>query len=312
MIELILVILGLAGLVLGSHLTINGALNIAEHFKLGQIFIGLTILAIGTDLPELFVDITGAIHRLQGTETSGLIIGETIGTCFGQIALTLGIVGLFAVLTLTKKELVRDGSMMLGSILLLLLLSLDGKLSRFDGAVLIVVYLIYFGMLFREEKIFGKIKRAPSFKLGWSIISLLSGFAILIYSSNIAITNAVSLAEIWGVKQSLIGILLLGLGTSLPELFLALTSLYKKATPLAIGNLVGSNIFDILFTVGAGSVISEFIVNKNILLFDIPFLFFTSVIALYFLRTKMRIHRHEAVVLILIYIAYIGFKLWGM
>ena len=182
MLEIILLILGLVGLVLGAELILKGALNIAEHYKISHLFIGLTILAVGTDLPELFISITGAIHRLGGVETSGLIVGESIGSCFGQIALVLGIAGLFGTLILTKRELIRDGLMMLGSVALLFLVSIDGKITRAEGVMFIIIYIFYFVVLQKEEKLHEKVKRAPSMHLQWDVSSLIGGFIILAIS----------------------------------------------------------------------------------------------------------------------------------
>ncbi len=310
MFEFIFLILGLIGLVLGAHLIIKGALNIAEHFKISQVFIGLTILAIGTNLPELMVIINGSIHRLTGIETSGLIVSEAIGTCIAQISLTLGIVGLLGTsLFLTKNELIRGGAALLGSVALVFILGLDGKLSRIDGIIFILFYIIYFLSLYREEK--GKerkVKRAPPLRTGWAILSLLSGFTILIISSNFVIENAIILAEIWGISQSFIGAVIIGAGTSLPEIAVSISAVTKKATRLSIGNLVGSNIFDILLVLGLGSAISEFNVEKSLLLFDIPFLFITSIIVLIFFLTKNKLTKKEALFLIIIYSLYVGFK----
>ena len=119
MLELLLLILGLTGLGFGTELVVRGALDISERFKISKIFIGLTILAIGTDLPELTISISSAIDKLHGIDTSGIIIGDVVGSCFGQILLTLGLVGIFAYFTLTKKEILREGGMLLGSIVLL-------------------------------------------------------------------------------------------------------------------------------------------------------------------------------------------------
>ncbi|MBW2977610.1 calcium/sodium antiporter [Candidatus Woesearchaeota archaeon] len=312
MLELILLVLGLLGLLLGSELIIKGALNIAEHYKISHLFIGLTILAIGTDLPELVIAITGSIDKLMGIETSGLIIGDALGSCFGQIGLTLGIIGLFGVCCLTKRELLRDGLMMVGSVALLFLAGYDGELSRFEGIAFILIYLFYFMSLRREEKIYEKIKRAPPMHLLWDAVSLIGGFAILIYSSNIVVENAITLAQSWGIAQSLVGILIVGLGTSLPELAVSLGAIRKGAFRLSVGNLIGSNIFDILFTLGIGSVIAGFNVSRNLLRFDIPFLFVLSIIALLFFRTKMKIAKKEAIILVLIYAVYVVLKLRGM
>ena len=310
MLEFIFLILGLLGLVIGSHLIIKGGLNIAEHYKISQFFIGLTIFAIGSDLPELFIDITGAIKKLNGFDTSELIIGETIGTCLGQIALTLGIVGLFSTLTLKKRELQRDGLLMVGSVALLFFLGFDGEISKNDGIILILTFLIYFISLFREEKIYEKIQITSKIHLTWAIFSIIGGFAILIYSSSIVVDNALILATIWGVSQSIIGIFIVGLGTSLPEMVISLSALRKRAFRLSVGNLIGSNIFDILFTLGISSAISGFIVDQKFLKFDIPFLFATSIIVLIFFGKRKKIDKKEAIALISIYITYVLIKLF--
>lgn len=313
MLELLLLVLGLWGLVLGTKFVIKGSLNIAEHFKISQLFIGLTILAIGTDLPELFVDITGAIHRLWGLETSGLIVGQAIGSSLGQIGLTLWIVGLFGTLVLTKRELLRDGLMMIGSVVMFFLAWFDGSIGRVEGGIFLLVYWLYFFNLYREEKVYEKVKRAPSMSLRLNIWYLIVGFTILIASSNLVITKAISLAESWWIAQSLIGILLVGLGTSLPELALSVGAIRKGAVRLSVGNLIGSNIFDVLFTLGIGSVISGFNVGKNLLKFDIPYLFILSVIVVLLFRRKMRLGKKEAIILIIIYGTYVALKLtWVM
>jgi cation:H+ antiporter len=311
MLEILFLIIGLIGLWLSAELAIKGALNIAEHYKISHLFIGLTVFAIGTDLPEIVVDVTGAVHKLKGTDTSGLIVGETIGTCFGQIALTLGILGLFSTLYLTKKELLRDGLMMVGSIILLFIVSLDGLISRIDGIIFILIYILYFLALYREEKVFDKIKRAPGLNLYWDSLLLISGILLLILSSNLVVVNAVLVAEEFEIKQSLIGIIVVGLGTSLPELTLSIGALRKKAYKLSVGNLIGSNIFDVLITLGIGAAIAEFFVSKNLLQFDIPFLFITSGLVIMFFRNQLKIIRTESLILIGIYAAYFGLKIAG-
>lgn len=311
MLEFIFLILGLLGLLIGAELIINAALNIAKHYKISQLFLGLTILTIGTDLPELVVDITGAFHRLMGTETSGLIIGETIGTCFGQIALTLGIIGLFAVLTLTKRELKRDGLMMIFSVALLFLVGIDGIITRFEGIIFILVYLFYFYSLYREERIFEKIKRSPKMHFTKDIVSLLIGFILIIYGANLVVVNAVQIAIMFGIAQTLIGIIIVGVGTSLPELVVSLGAIRKGAFKMGVGNLIGSNIFDILFTLGIGSAISGFLVSSSLLRFDIPFLFILSVLVLLFFIRDRKIEKKEAAALILIYALYVCLKLVG-
>jgi cation:H+ antiporter len=308
MIEFLFIVLGLFGLWIGSQLVIKAAINIARHFRISDIFMGLTILAFGTDLPELTVVVTGSIHKLFIQDTSDLIIGEAIGTCFGQIGLALGIAGLFGVMLVKKSNLLRDGFMLVTSILLLFLAGLDGVLSRIEGVSFIVIYIFYFFLLFREERIKEKIQKSSEFHPFWSTISLIGGFAVIIISSNLTVESSVSLSETLGVSQSIIGIMLVGLGTSLPELAVAISAVREKANAMAVGNIIGSNIFDILLTLGIGATISTFNYNKDLLYYDTPALLIFTVAVLLLFRYKMRVTKKEAVVILAMYLSYIVLK----
>lgn len=313
MIELLYLLLGLAGLVLAAQLVIKGALHIAERFKLSHTFVGLTILAIGTDLPELVINVTGAAYRKLGTETSGLIVGETIGTSMGQIVLTLGILGLFIrTLTVKKSVLKRDGLMMIVSVILLALVSIDGTISVFDGIIFLSIYLVYFFSISREEKVVEKVSHWVKPRVGWSIASVLAGFALLALCSKFVIDNALALSRGWGVSQALVGVLIVGLGTSLPELVVAFTAFRKKSIGLGVGNLIGSNIFDVLATLGIGAAISGFAVKRSLLYFDIPFLFASSLFVLFLFRKDRKLTQGEAAALIALFAVYAGLKLIGL
>ena len=309
MLELIFLIFGIAGLGVGAELVTRGALNIGQHFKISQIFMGLTVLALGSDLPELVVNIGGAIKQLGGIETSGIIVGDVIGSCFGQIGLILGIVGLFGVLTLTKKQLLRDGLTMVSSVVILFLVSFNGSITRAEGIILILIYILYLITLYREERVHEKIPRAPRLHLLWSVISLLGGFVLLIYSSNLTLDNAIFLSEKWGIAQSIVGILLVGVGTSLPELAIAISAVRKNASGMAIGNLIGSNIFDALVPIGVAAIITQLNISVYIRFFDLPMLFLLSLIVLYlFGLKKLRLRKRGALLLLVIFAAYAALK----
>ena len=310
--ESILLIFGFAGLIVGAQLAIKGALNISQHFKISPFFIGLTVLAIGSDLPELMVNISAAIHKLDGVDTSSLVIGGVIGTCMSQVVLALGVAGLFAKLRIKRQRLIRDGSMLLGSLALLFFVGYDGLISRTDGIVMLLVYGFYFFGLFREEGVFEKFKLAPKVYFGWSSMSLVAGFIILIFSSDLVIENSIAIAEVWGVSPFIIGVLILGFGTSLPEITLSLAGIRNGAIGLTVGNLIGSNIFDTLVTVGVGAGISEFNFERRILMEDLVILFVASAIVLAFFVRDRKLVRSEAVMLIIIYLFYIGLKLFSI
>lgn len=310
-IELLYLIIGLVGLWVGSELTTRGAISIAKRLKISHIFIGLTILAIGSDLPELFINITGALQKLQGIDTSGLIVGQTVGTVISQTTLVLGLVGLFGLVVISKREFLRDGLIMVGAAAVLFLMGMDGQLSILDGIILLIIYSFYFMTIVREEKIHEKIKNQKGYGvLIWSTVSVIAGFIFLIYASKAVVENAVTLANIWGISQTFVGLLIVGLGTSLPELSISVNAVLKKAGTMSVANLIGSNIFDILFALGISSVIAKgFNVSHSLIEFDIPFLIGVCVLSIFLLRTKMRLEKREAITLILVYLGYVALKL---
>ncbi len=311
--EVLLILFGLTGLWLGTELVIKGAVNIAEYYKLSQVFVGLAILSIGTDLPEIIIAINASLHNAIGnTDTSGIIIGNAIGSSFSQISIVLGTAGLVGYLTLKKRHLFEDGVMLLGSVLLVILLGFDGNITRIDGIVLIVVYLIYYFRLFHQERIGKKIKKEFSKHIRKDIIYLIIGIIIIIFTSELVVDNSISFAEDFGIKQSFVGIIILGLGTSLPELAIALNGVRKKASGLSVGNLIGSNIFDMLIPVGMGATISELEIEKNLILFDLPFLFILSFIVLFFFYKKKGLQKIEAAVLVGIFVLYTTLKVLGI
>lgn len=311
MYEIVLLILGLGGLWLGAELVVKGSHNIANFFKISELFIGLTIVSIGTSLPEIAVSITGGIQRLRGIETSGLVVGNALGSYFNQISLILGIICILGgVLVITKRELRREGLMLLASIAIFFIFAFDGVLTKFEGAVMVIIYLLYFLSLLREEKIYEKIRR-PQLHLLWDSTSIIAGLLIITYASKTVILNGVLLAHTWGLKESLIGILLIGLGTGLPELAVSITAIIRKSTAIAIGNLIGSNITDLMFSLGLGTAISGFIIDKRLLFFDIPVLFGTALLVILLFLKGKRLKRKQAVILIAIYIIYLILKLKG-
>ncbi len=309
--ELLYLIFGLIGLWLGTELVIRGALTIAEHYNLSQVFIGLTILAIGTDLPELMLSIDASLLKLKGVETSGLIVGNALGSCLNQITLVMGVAGVMGYITLSRKSLKQDGLVLLGSIVLFFLVSYDLKISRIEGITLVVVYVIYYLMLLYGEKLPERLKKELPQKIWQNLVFLLGGIVLVIVASDMVINNGLKLAELWGVSQSFIGIVFIAFGTSLPELVLSIGAALKKATGLSVGNIIGSNIFDILIPAGVGATISEIQVEKPVLHFDTPILFVVTAIVLIYFYKKKGLQKKEAFSLLAVYVIYIIFKSFG-
>jgi len=312
MLELLLIIIGLAGLWLGTEWVIKGAVNIAEYYQLSQAFIGIAILAIGTDLPELIISLDASLHKASyDVDTSGIILGNSIGSCIGQISAVLGFAGLFGMLSITKKDLLQDAVMLLGSIIVVILFGLDGQISYAEGGLLLVMYGIYYFTLIRKEHIVQKVRKRLKRSIGKDIVFLIAGLIVVIYSSDLVVRNAVAFAGLLNIRQSFVGIIIIGLGTSLPELALSLNASRKKAFSLSVGNLIGSNIIDILVPIGMGGSIAQLNVGKKLLWFDLPFLFVISLLVIIFFYRQRGVQRKEAIVLIMLFFFYAILKFTG-
>lgn len=308
--NLLLLILALFGLWAGTELTVRQALRLAAALGLSPMFVGLTILAIGTDLPELVLSIDAGLQRLGGVETSGLVIGNSIGSGLAQIGIALGVTGLFGYVTLGRRLAWSDGVMLLGSIALFFLAGVDGALTRIDGGILLTVYLIYFAAAVRREQT-GKADRESGATVGWVGIGALClvGLLIVAAASHLAITSAVALAKEWEIEQTFVGIVLIGIGTSLPELAVSLNAVFKKQGALSVGNILGSNIFDMLVAPGAAAVIAGLNVDSpSMFAIDLSALLAISLLALYFFRTRKGLQKREALTLVIFYTTYIALR----
>ena len=312
--DIVFLILGVLGLWLGTELTVRGASRIAKRLNWSELFIGLTILAFGTDLPELAVAMKGAINNYHGIDSSGVIVGNAIGSSICQISIVLGIAAILHYLRVGKIQIRFIAVELIGSILLLVIVAIDGVLTWNDGAILVISFFIYILTNFQREKKRRQKKQEKPLPASGAVFSqimiLLIGLLIVGFSSELTIDIALGIADSWGVGQTFVGAILLGLGTSLPELAISVNAVVKKKTDLSVGNVMGSNIFDLLIPTGVSSLIADISIDPQILAFDIPTLFLISIIVLWFLQRKRGIQRWEGIVLVQLYIIYAILKFW--
>lgn len=300
--------MGLGIIVWGTKVALDNAVLIARHYHVSDFFIGATVLAIGSDLPELLVSVNAALRQLDGEQTANLIVGNALGSCFGQFGLVMGLAGLFGQLTLPRRQVIRHGAVLLGAMALLTFVGSDGLVTRWEGAVLVVTYITYLAVLIRDEGAFENIGGGPTAQMIKTWVLLLFGLGLVVVSSELIVRMALTLARNWGIDQSYIGIVIIGVGTSLPELIISIGALVRSRVTLSVGNLVGSNILDVLLPIGIAGLIVPIEFASSLLKLDVPILFALSLLVIVFLRLPQGVRKPQAIVLLSSYSAYLVIK----
>ena len=307
--DFVLLIAGIAGLWLGTELTIGGALAIARRHHLSEFFVGLVILSIGSDLPELAIAVDAGLKGLMGQDASGVVVGSSIGSVVAQIGFVLGFGAVISYLTLPRAFVIKHGAVLLGATVLLFLVALDGYVSRTEGLILITIYVIYVSALMNgstapEEQ---PDELAGGGRRSWLLLGV--GLVIVIVSSELTVSSVVDIAHTFGISEALISVLIIGLGTSLPELSISISAIMKKRTQMSVGNIIGSNILDTLLPIGIAAVITGMTFERQLLYFDLPFIFILTTVVLGFFYMKKGVSRPEGLVILGFYFTYVAVKL---
>ncbi len=251
-VELLLLVLGFAMLIKGADWFVDGTSGIAGKFGIPQLVIGLTIVAMGTSAPEAAVSINAA---LKGT--AGIAVGNVVGSNILNILIILGLTGAITSVAVQKSTLLYEMPYMLLVTIALLVMGLTGNsISFLEGIilwVLFIVYLVYLFMLARKGR---QEDKAEEKRSTWKLLFYaVVGGIIVVWGSNITVDSATAIAEMIGLSEKFIGLTIVALGTSLPELVTSVTAAKKGNADIAIGNIVGSNIFNILFVLGTSALI---------------------------------------------------------
>ena len=251
-INILLLALGFTMLAKGADWFVEGSCGIAVKLKIPQIIIGLTIVAMGTSAPEAAVSISSA---LKGN--ADIAIGNVVGSNILNILIILGISAVITPLIIAKSTKTIDIPVMIGATVLLLILGIDGSIGMLDGIIFLAAFISYMVYLFfaARKKANTSTCSGSEMSLVKSVVFTIIGLAVIIIGSNVSIDSATFLALKMGISERFIGLTVVALGTSLPELFTSVTAACKKNADIAIGNIVGSNIFNILFILGITSVI---------------------------------------------------------
>lgn len=251
-VQILILTVGFIMLIKGADFFVDGSSSIASKLKIPQMIIGLTIVAMGTSAPEAAVSIAAALNN-----NADITIGNIVGSNILNILIILGISSLIVPLAVNKASILIDIPITIGVTCLLLLLGFDGTISFIDGIIFWIAFIIYLAYLFISSK---NNKSEENFDKNQSIfkscIFTILGLGLIIVGSNFTVDAATIIAQKIGISQRFIGLTIVALGTSLPELFTSVLAAKKGNADIAIGNIIGSNIFNILFVVGTSSLIT--------------------------------------------------------
>lgn len=308
MFDLLVLLFAVFGLWVGTEITLRAAIQVARYYRVSETVIGVAVLAVGTDLPELMVALDASLQTLAGFDASGVVAGTAVGSTMGQIACVLGLAAVLTRLTLKSTEVYRHGAFLVGSIVLLFITALDGQVTRTEGAILIMSYAIYLIEVFERDHPDTVENNLSLDHILRYWLMLIAGIVLVSFSAELTVDKAQALAFALGVSQSVVAIFIVGLGSSLPELVISLAAIRKKHIGLSVGNIVGSNVFDTLLPVGAAAMIVPMGFERQLLVFDLPYLLVITVAVLFFFH-RGGLGRHEGIFLLGGYFTYALIKL---
>ena len=300
-------VVGFVLLIKGADFFVDGSSSVAKMLKIPSLIIGMTIVAMGTSLPECAVSVTASIQN-----NNSLAISNAIGSNIFNLMVVCGMCSLFTPLLVGKDTLKKDFPFSVFCALLLLALGYIGMtLGHIDGVVLVLLFAAYIVYMImsakkarKENKEQESEEETKTLPIWLCLIYIVGGAAAIKFGGDFVVDGAVTIATKFGLSQTLIGLTIVSMGTSLPELVTSLVAAKKQELDMAVGNVVGSNIFNILLVLGVAGAISPVgFIMENII--DIIILVVMSAIVWSFARTKEKIVRREGVVMLLLYAAYL-------
>ena len=317
---ILLLAVGFAFLVKGADFFVEGSSSIAKKLKVPPIIIGLTIVAMGTSLPETAVSVTASL--VQNNE---LAVSNVVGSNIFNLMFVIGVCSILTPIMVQKATVVRDIPLSLGCALLLLVLGLSGlgdkagmTLGHADGIIFLIVFAGYIFTMVRsamKARAAGQkveiegVEECDNMKelsYGKSILFLIVGAAAIAFGGDLTVDTASRIAIELGMSQTLVGLTIVSIGTSLPELVTSVVAARKNEVDMAVGNAVGSNIFNILMVLGISSAISPVaLIRENLI--DIVLLMVFSVMVWIFAGTRKKIERKEGIIMVVVYLVYCAY-----
>lgn len=320
LIPLLLLLAGFVVLIIGGELLVRGAVRVAERAGMSELLIGLTIVGFGTSAPELVASVEAA-----RAGSPGIAWGNIVGSNLANGLLILGAASLILPVVVPRGPLWRDGGLALVATVALWLVASTTGITVAIGSAFLVILLAYLGYAYRAEQTqptgaSALHEKAESLEVSdthlhdeqplWrSILILLFGIVMIVLGGRWLVEGAVDLARLVGMSEAVIGLTIIAIGTSLPELVTSVIAAYKGASAVALGNVLGSNIFNLLLIGGVTAVIAPGTIPGEITNFGLPVLIAASVLLLIFAATGRKITRWEGAILLVIYFALLLFNI---
>ena len=298
----ILLIIGFVLLIKGADFFVDGASSIAAKLKVPSLIIGLTVVSIGTSLPEAAVSISASLSG-----SNAISLGNVIGSNIFNLLVVVGVSSVILPIVTDSDILKRDMPVNIASTIILFAMLLDGTLSRIEAAILLLLLIAYMFFLIRSA-LKSRTEADETKVLSWtkSLIFVVAGAAAIIFGGNMVVNNAKIIAATLGMGDTLIGLTVVAFGTSLPELVTSIIAAKKGDSGIAMGNVVGSCIFNILFILGISGVIQPLSADSAFFI-DTGILFGICLMMLLFAFTKKKTDRAEGAISVLLYIAYTAY-----
>ncbi len=308
-VSILFIIIGFIGLIKGADFLVEGASNIAKKFNIPEIIIALTIVSIGTSMPELFVSLTSGIDGL-----SDVSIGNVVGSNIANLLLILGISAIIRPIAVKKEtKFIEIPVCLITTLIFWTFCNLGGNITRLDGIVFVALFLLFIVytiiIAIKHNQVYSKEKREPIDKISLfkDIIDIGLGIIALKIGAELTVDNAINISRILNISEKVISVTVLAVGTSLPELFTSVSAAIKGKSDIAIGNIVGSNIFNILLILGVTAIINPLTYNMSFNK-DLTLLIISTVLLMIFpfIPKKDEMTRGNGVIYLILYFVYIG------
>jgi len=311
------VVLGFVFLMGSADILVRGAVGLARRLDISPLVIGMTIVAFGTSAPEFLVSMDATLAG-----SSAMALGNVVGSNLANMLLIVGVAAFLKPIQIKPFALTGNAMVLLGSSLLFAWFCWLGPIDRLQGGVMLLIMAAFLMHSYRQESKEGgvsaeihleEIKDFEGLKSLWKIwIALLAGLAGVIFGADLLVDGGVEMAQVFGVSDEVIGLTIFAIGTSLPELAASVVAAMRGHTDVALGNVIGSNLFNILIVVGGVAMVAPLTAPQQILDFDLWLMLAVTVLMLPFLVGGWRIGRRVAVAFLIVYTAYVSAQAYGI